>query len=198
MSHSSHRPSKLARLGTVAALSVVGSVGVQTPVHAEEMPPELMQMLPEMSKTWGTDPAIVAAVKEQNAKGLTLSDIQSLDAKWQATSGLASFMLAYFDNAGADALGTLEKSAPYVMESFIMDNQGAIVAATNKTSDYWQGDEDKFTESFKGGAGAIHTGEVEFDDSAQAYLVQVSVPVMSEGKAIGAITIGVDVGTWEQ
>jgi len=49
---------------------------------------------------------------------------------------------------------------------------------TNKTSDYWQGDEAKFTESFKGGSGAVHIGDVEFDQSAQAYLVQISVPVM--------------------
>ena len=35
--------------------------------------------------------------------------------------------------------------------------------------------------------------EVEFDDSAQAYLVQVSVPVKDNGKVIGAITFGVDV-----
>ena len=55
------------------------------------------------------------------------------------------------------------------------------------------GDEAKFKESFKGGAGAVHIGEVEFDDSTQAYLVQVSVPVKDNGKVIGAITFGVDV-----
>jgi hypothetical protein len=35
--------------------------------------------------------------------------------------------------------------------------------------------------------------EVEFDESTQAYLVQVSVPVMDGGRAIGAITFGIDV-----
>ena len=35
--------------------------------------------------------------------------------------------------------------------------------------------------------------EVEFDDSSQSYLVQVSVPVKDGGKAIGAITFGIDV-----
>ena len=64
---------------------------------------------------------------------------------------------------------------------------------TNKTSDYWQGDEAKFKNSFNQGKGAIFVDEVEFDDSAQAYLVQVSVPVMDQGKAIGAITFGIDV-----
>jgi len=38
---------------------------------------------------------------------------------------------------------------------------------------------------------------VEFDDSAQAYLVQISVPVMDGGSAIGAITIGVNLDELE-
>jgi hypothetical protein len=63
---------------------------------------------------------------------------------------------------------------------------------TNKTSDYWQGDEAKWQESFKDGAGAVHAGGVEFDESSQDYLVQISVPVMDSGKAIGALTIGVN------
>jgi sensor histidine kinase regulating citrate/malate metabolism len=34
---------------------------------------------------------------------------------------------------------------------------------------------------------------VKFDDSTQAYLVQVSVPVKDADKVIGAITVGIDV-----
>ena len=41
--------------------------------------------------------------------------------------------------------------------------------------------------------GGYHISDIEFDDSSQASLVQVSVPVKDGGKAIGAITIGVDV-----
>ena len=74
-----------------------------------------------------------------------------------------------------------------------MDNQGANVAMTDKTSDYWQGDEAKFQKAFNGGAGAVFIDAVKFDESAQAYLVQVSVPVMDGDQAIGAITMGIDV-----
>jgi hypothetical protein len=64
---------------------------------------------------------------------------------------------------------------------------------TGKTSDYWQGDEAKFQKSFANGSGAVFVDEVEFDDSSQAYLVQISVPVLDNGTAIGAITFGIDV-----
>jgi hypothetical protein len=90
-------------------------------------------------------------------------------------------------------LRDIQDSADYYAEIFVMDNQGANVAMIDKTSDYWQGDEAKFQKSFNGGSGALFIDEVEFDDSTQAYLVQVSVPVKEGDKVIGAITIGVDV-----
>lgn len=45
--------------------------------------------------------------------------------------------------------------SPEYAEIFVMDNQGANVAMSDKTSDYWQGDEDKFVRSFAGGEGKV-------------------------------------------
>jgi hypothetical protein len=66
------------------------------------------------------------------------------------------------------------------------------VAMSDKTSDYWQGDEAKFKKSFNNGEGAVFIDDVKFDDSSQAYTVQVSVPVIDGDKVIGAITFGID------
>lgn len=38
----------------------------------------------------------------------------------------------------------------------------------------------------------IGIGKSKFDESAKAYLIQVSVPVMDGKKAIGALTIGIN------
>ena len=142
---------------------------------------------------YGSDPVIVAGVKAENAKNKTLDQIKAQDETWKKHAGVADYMQALMANETGKHLKSIQSSKPYFAEIFVMDNQGANVAMTDKTSDYWQGDEAKFTESFKGGQGAVHISEVEFDDSTQAYLVQVSVPVMDGGKAIGAITFGVDV-----
>ena len=158
---------------------------------AEEVPQAIHDMVPEL-ESWGADPVLVAAVKKQNAMGLSLDSIKSRDAQWRKVEGLDDQMQSMLASAAGKRMSEIENSKPYFFELFLMDNQGANVAMTNKTSDYWQGDEAKWQESFKGGVGAVHMGEVEFDDSAQSYLVQVSVPVMDAGKAIGAITIGVN------
>jgi hypothetical protein len=166
-------------------------------VAGEAAPQAVLDLAPTL-KEWGKNATLVAAVKAQNAKGMSLATIKKTDKEWMAATGVTPFMQAMMENKAAKELAKLEASKPYFDELFLMDNQGANVAMTNKTSDYWQGDEAKFTESYKGGQGAIHIGKVKFDKSSQAYLVQVSVPVMEDGKAIGAITIGINVDELEQ
>jgi len=144
-------------------------------------------------KNTGTDATLIAAVNKQNAKNLSMSTIKSRDKTWQSTSGLDDLMKSLMSNAAAKRLASIEKENKVIVESFLMDKKGANVAMTNKTSDYWQGDEAKFTKSFNGGKGAVHMGKSKFDKSAQAYVIQVSVPVMSDGRAIGAITYGINV-----
>ncbi len=65
---------------------------------------------------------------------------------------------------------------------------------TEKTGDYWQGDEGKWVNSFNGGIGSVFVDEVEMDDATRSEVSQVSIPVMDKGMAIGAMTIGVYVG----
>jgi len=162
-------------------------------VWAEEAPQKIRDLAQNQLAAYGKEAVIVEAVKAENAKGRTLAQIKDLDAKWMATPGLNADMKALMESPCGKFLVDLQKSSPYFLEIFVMDNQGANVAMTDKTSDYWQGDEAKFQKAFNGGAGAVFIDAVKFDESAQAYLVQVSVPVMDGDQAIGAITIGIDV-----
>lgn len=158
---------------------------------ADDVPPAVAALIPAIKK-WGEDPVLVAAVKEQNSKAATLEQIQKRDKEWMAATGVDEQMKAMMKNAAAEKLNKLEATQPYFFESILMDNQGANVAMTNKTSDYWQGDEPKFTNAFKAGAGGVDISKSKFDDSAKAYLIQVSVPVMDGGKAIGAVCVGLN------
>lgn len=182
---------------TGAVLTLLAAfIGVPSLACAEEVPPAVYE-LAKTIETWGKDPALVQAVVAQNNKGMSLDAIKKTDETWMATSGLDDVMKALLENAPAKRLHELEVTKSYFTEMFLMDNQGANVAMTNKTSDYWQGDEPKFTDSFASGKGAVHIGKVKFDESAQSYLVQVSVPVMEHDQAIGALTVGVNIDKLE-
>lgn len=160
---------------------------------AEEAPKKIVDLAGAVLAQYGKDAAIVSAVKAQNAKAATLAQVQQMDSKWRETAGVADYMKALMTSECGKYLKEIQKSKPYFAEIFVMDQLGANVAMTDKTSDYWQGDEAKFQKSFNQGVGALFVDEVEFDESTQAYLVQVSVPVMDGDKAIGAITFGIDV-----
>ncbi|MBN2125387.1 MAG: PDC sensor domain-containing protein [Deltaproteobacteria bacterium] len=177
----------------MAAICLFLVAGIRPAYAGEKAPQKVVDLATTSLAALGTDPVIVQAVKEENAKGKSLPQIQEMDKKWMATPGIADYMKALMESACGKRLREIQKGATYFAEIFVMDNQGANVAMTDKTSDYWQGDEAKFKESYKGGAGAVHISDVKFDDSSQAYLVQVSVPVKDGDAVIGAVTFGIDV-----
>ncbi|MCX4026762.1 hypothetical protein H0A36_01160 [Endozoicomonas sp. SM1973] len=162
-------------------------------VYGGEVPINSVEKIIDSLQEWGKDPDIVEFVKEHNKKDLTLVMIKERDKKWKHAKSLSRFMTDLMQNKAAKRLLELEKSKPYYAELFLMGSKGENIAMTNKTTDYWQGDEDKFQHSYNQGKGDIYIGNVEFDESAQAYLIQVSVPVMDQEKAIGAITVGLSV-----
>jgi len=164
-----------------------------TLASAEEAPQKIKDFAQSKLAEYGKDPVIVKAVAAENTKSKTLDQIKNKDKLWRETAGIDGFMKAIMENECGQYLRSIQKSKAYFAEIFVMDNQGANVAMTDKTSDYWQGDEAKFKKSFNNGTGAIFVDEVEFDDSTQVYLVQVSVPVWDNDQVIGAITFGIDV-----
>ncbi len=174
-------------------LSLVMLCNSGTLLAKEKAPQKVIDLVHSTLVQLGTDPIIVESVKTENAKGKTLEQIKEVDKQWQATPGIVDYMQAMMESSCGQHLRYIQQSQPYYAEIFVMDNQGANVCMTDKTSDYWQGDEEKFTESYKGGVGAIHISDVKFDDSTQAYLVHVSIPVKDGDKIIGAITIGINV-----
>ncbi len=159
---------------------------------AEGPPPAVVELANSKLAEIGRDPLIVAAVKAQNAKGQTLDQIKARDKEWIASQTLQPYMREMINSPTGKHLSNIFYSTQYFMEIFVMDNQGANVAMTSRTSDYWQGDESKFKKAYNGGKGGIFIDEVEFDLSCMAFLIQVSVPVMDGNKAIGAITFGID------
>lgn len=139
-------------------------------------------------RAWGSDPAIIAAVKAQNAKKVPLKTIQSLDEQWIAGKA-AALVKQMTTGPCADHLRELAAGSEYA-EVFVMDDKGALVCASAKTSDYWQGDEAKWQQAFMSGKGAVFIDRPKYDDSASRAIAQISVPVLDNGRAIGVITIG--------
>lgn len=154
----------------------------------------------EQLSTWLENEDLIQAIRDQNAAhaDLTQADIDQLDLDWRAQRKEASKPLID-DLLGRPASewlrGQQAQTANFVTEVFAMDNHGLNVAQSVETSDYWQGDEAKWQQTYGNGSGDIHISEVEYDDSTGSYQSQVSMPITdpATGELIGAITFGINV-----
>ena len=140
-----------------------------------------------------TNTILVKETKAQNNKKMSLDEIKKIDREWQDAEDELPVQKEKLTNLCARELKRIV-SATTLVEVFVMDNQGAVVGENSLTSDYWQGDEEKWTNSYNGGKGGLDVSKVKFDKSANQSLQQVSLPVIDEaGKVIGAITCGIPV-----
>lgn len=170
-----------------------------TSAPAAEMRTALEAFLRNNVTPWASDPSIVVPVMQQNARtaGLGAARIAELDALWQDEVGSAATPMidAVVNSPSGDFLrGRLEASGGAITEIFVMDAAGLNVAASGVTSDYWQGDEAKFQQTYPLGPDAVHFSEVEYDESTQIYHAQISLTLTDPetGDPIGAMTVGVD------
>ncbi len=143
---------------------------------------------------------LVSAIVAQNAMtaGYDQAKVDELDKQWRAEVDAAAKPLidATMGNAASQYLAKVQaESGGMFTELFATDAKGLNVAQSTVTSDYWQGDEDKFTASFGAGADGIALGDVEQDESTQTFQSQVSITITdpATGAPIGSITAGVDV-----
>ncbi|MEL7471337.1 MAG: hypothetical protein AAFN27_22990 [Pseudomonadota bacterium] len=168
--------------------------------YANEFEPALRELAEQKIMQIASDPAIIAAIQARNADtgGMAEDAIIALDKQWRAEVGGASTptISPVLGGPVADMLRAVrDESEGLFTEIFVMDMVGLNVAASDTTSDYWQGDEAKWQQTYKAGAGAVHISEVELDESTQSYQSQISVVISdpSSGTPIGAATFGVNV-----
>jgi hypothetical protein len=166
---------------------------------ANDFAPAMEAFLDSEIRGWSQSSEIVSAIAAQNSTNgaLDQATIDTMDAAWSAEIGAAATPTidAVLQSAAADYLRSrVEASGGRITEVFIMDQNGLNVAASGVTSDMWQGDEAKFTETYAAGAEAVHFSDVELDESTQRYQAQISVTVVDPetGQPIGAVTVGVD------
>lgn len=147
----------------------------------------------EKIKAWLETPEVMTALKAQNEKhaDLTQKEIIALDEKWRADD--EALISSVLENDLSEYLtGVVENGGGLYSELFIIDNKGLNVGQSAKTSDYWQGDEPKYSETYEKGPNSIHISDVEFDESSQLFQVQMSVTISENGEPIGVATIGMD------
>jgi hypothetical protein len=161
-------------------------------LDSEELSERMQSILfnhSEKLRAWAHDPVLVAALKEQNAKPTSMEEIKKIDEAWIAGTQTEFAKSLQLNAVGKYLQNKISESAIYV-EAFLCDKQGAVVGEYPGSTDYWQGDEDKFIKSFNGGSGKLFIGPIALDKSTDTISVQMSVPVKEANETIGVLVVG--------
>jgi ABC-type amino acid transport substrate-binding protein len=147
-----------------------------------------------------TNIELLAAVMQQNIgnRNISVSQLKKIDAQWQLAfnAGNSNFPKAVVNQMASHLLGQFSASSKDLLaEIIVMDERGYNVAVSAMTSDYWQGDEEKFTQVFDKPAQTLFFDKIQYDASSKRFQVQVSAPLLNPQtqKSIGAVTVGVDI-----
>ena len=180
-------------IALVAATLAAGPTLASEPVDA------MAAFVRAQTQAWVATPAVIEALRAQNVEtaSLTQADIDAMDQDWRNEVGQADQPLIASVTSNPASLHLRDRVSAaqgMITEVFVMDARGLNVATSAVTSDYWQGDEVKFQETFPKGPGAVHVSEVEFDESTQTYQAQVSLSIADpqSGEVIGAVTFGIN------
>lgn len=167
--------------------------------QAVDAPPAMRAFVEADIMSWAQSAQVIDAVNSQNTETAGSSEAQIIewDTQWRAEVGQSDQPLIA-DVMGRDLSSFLSQqvdaSEGRITEIFVMDALGLNVAASDITSDYWQGDEAKHSKSYGAGPNAVFVDAIEFDESAQSYQGQVSISLTdpATGEVVGAMTIGLN------
>lgn len=167
----------LKKIAFIAAAFTLNAAAV-----AEPLPADLQAKIDKYKVKlveWAATPALVAAVKEANAKGgATISN-----AKWDELPDNDATVQAYVAGPVGKQLARWEEDKN-ISKLYLRDAKGNLVAASNKPLLFNNVNRPAFANSFKA---AWAANEIKPDPTTQKKSVQLGVPVLDGGKPIGVL-----------
>jgi signal transduction histidine kinase len=116
------------------------------------------------------------------------TDFAVLDEEWKMAVETDLMAQIVLTNSAADELLAFRHSFPDHIEIFITDRYGALLAATNLTTDYYQADEPWWQAAYNKGKGSPFIGTAKFDESSRSLALQLAVPIYApDGVTVAGI-----------
>lgn len=140
------------------------------------------------------------ALKESNSRYQKMIpvDIQKfmadMDQQWINANEDSLLVKEYLETNISLELKNKCRADKEMVEVFLSDKYGGLVAASGKTTDFYQADEYWWQSAFAKGKGEIFIGDIEFDKSSNIFGVTFALPIKDDdGQVIGVIKAIIDI-----
>jgi len=124
--------------------------------------------------------------------------LAQLDEQWIAAKDETNPLIKNaLNNQTADTLREYQGRFPEFVEIFLTNKYGGNIASTNRTSDYYQADEDWWQAAWNQGTGGLYISQPEFDESTGVYAIDMALPVYAgtSSEIIGILRTTVNVSS---
>lgn len=172
----------------------IGSYLSQNATHLQAEVVSYLEDLEIQVANLASMPEIQSLVKAQNERlpeERTFADrIQQIEQEWPSmTSSTSPLLREILNNRAALLLRDYNQITVRFRELLVTDRYGRLVAASGKTTDYFQADEDWWRIAYLEGTGQRFISDIVFDESARVHSVEVAHPVRDTltGEVLGII-----------
>ncbi|MFV1850249.1 MAG: hypothetical protein ACMZ66_06025 [Thalassospira sp.] len=149
-------------------------------------------------REWLANPVVELSINSQNRlrKDMTQAEIDAADQQWRAEREADDqpLVAAILTNPLSSYLTQIQaRSGGLFAEIFVMDAVGLNVGQSSITSDFWQGDEGKFQNTYPNGPDAVFIDEAEYNEDSDTWRSQLNMTMSNaQRQPIGAVTIEVN------
>ncbi len=116
--------------------------------------------------------------------------VAELEARWpQLEPGRSQELDAILERPASVLMRSLNRVTAHFREILLADRYGRLVAATGKTSDYYQADEEWWRVTYLEGRGQSYLSDIQYDESMGIYSVDIAEPVRDpeSGEVLGIL-----------
>jgi hypothetical protein len=147
-------------------------------------------------------PVIVDAVSAANrgyggfSESAFQQKVAGIEKIWP-TPAADAMVKEMLSNTAARMLRTQLTSDPRLLRLTLTDEHGAAIAATHKTLDYFQADEDFWQAIYAEGRGSVNLTDILYDEVTKTNYIGIGVPVVEPetGRFIGALDVLMDLSS---
>lgn len=178
-------------MGVVMKKSVILIWFICLPLCAGEYSPRIAQHI-DVLQNMAADPLLLRTLETTNQECQSLICILAIEKNWAELSLRERHIMVSDNQLGHKFRDMIDRPETDFVEFILSREQGETVAAWPAPSDYWQGDEIKFTSTVERRAPVVE--QIDWDESSGTIALHISVPVFGKnGLVIGVLTGGIEI-----
>ncbi|MBU0503525.1 MAG: HAMP domain-containing protein [Candidatus Omnitrophica bacterium] len=149
-----------------------------------------------VNSPWWLDAIKEANLRYENWESKAIQEYMArMDKQWVALSD--NQLQEWLGSALGQRLKSLVENDSNIAEIFLTDQYGGLIAASGKTSDFYQADEEWWQLAYNNGIGHNYFGEVELDESSGVISSAIAIPARDEkGRIIAIVKAVVDISNF--